>query len=77
MRWYKVNKFKYVVYDSLDEVPSHITIVKDWREGEVGDWVLTDDECVVQIIRKSTILHCFVKTCCCSIKTNHRVFLVE
>ena len=43
MRWYKVNKFKYVVYDSMEEVPSHITVVKDWRDGQIGDWILTDD----------------------------------
>ena len=55
MRYYKVNKFKYVVYDSLDEVPSHINVIQNWREGEIGDWVLTDDECIIQILRKGTM----------------------
>ena len=52
MRWYKVNKFKYVVYDSMDEVPPHIEVIKDWRKGNVDEWVLTDDECIVQVLRK-------------------------
>ena len=55
MRWYKVNKFKYVVYDSIDEVPPHISIVKDWRKGEIGSWILTDDECILQVLRKGTM----------------------
>ena len=52
MRWYKVNKFTYVVYDSMDEVPPHIEVIKDWRKGNVDEWVLTDDECIVQVLRK-------------------------
>ena len=52
MRWYKVNKFKYIVYESLDEVPPHINVIDNWREGEIGDWVLTDDECIIQVLRK-------------------------
>ena len=40
MRSYKVN----------------ITIVKNWRNGTIGDWVLTDDECVIQVIRKGSML---------------------
>ena len=55
MRWYKVNKFKYVVYDSMEEVPSHITVVKDWRDGQIGDWILTDDECILQVLRRGSM----------------------
>ncbi len=56
MRSYKVNRVLHTVYDSVDEVPGNITIVKNWRNGTIGDWVLTDDECVIQVIRKGSML---------------------
>tara|TARA_Y100000592_G_scaffold100388_1_gene180256 strand:+ start:5294 stop:6016 length:723 start_codon:yes stop_codon:yes gene_type:complete len=56
MRNYKANKVMHVVYDSIEEVPGNISIVKDWRNGDIGDWVLTDDECVIQIIRKGKMV---------------------
>ena len=51
MRYYKVNNINYTVFDNIDEVPDHITYIKDWRKGQLNDWVLADDDCVIQIIR--------------------------
>jgi hypothetical protein len=56
MRNYKVNRIKHTVYDSMDEVPPNIKVVKDWRKGDIGDWILTDDDCIIQILRKGTML---------------------
>ena len=56
MRTYRVNKVLHTVYDSKDEVPSNIRITDNWRNGDIGDWVLTDDECIIQIIRKGNML---------------------
>ena len=56
MRHYKVKGIKHTVYDAQIEVPPHVKIVKDWRKGNIGDWVLTDDECIVQILRKGSML---------------------
>ncbi len=56
MRSYKANKVLHTVYDSIEEVPGNISIVKDWRNGDIGDWVLTDDDCVIQIIRKGKMI---------------------
>ena len=56
MRNYKVKGIKHTVYDAESEVPPHINIVKDWRIGNIGDWVLADDECVIQILRKGVML---------------------
>ena len=56
MRTYKVNKIEHTVFDSLDEVPSDVHYLSDWREGCVGDWVKADDECIIQILRKGTML---------------------
>ena len=56
MRNYKVNGIKHIVYDVEKEVPSHINIVSDWRIASLNDWVLTDDKCIIQILRKGTMV---------------------
>ena len=56
MRTYKVNKINHIVYDTISEVPPNIKINKEWRTGNIGDWVITDDDCVIQILRKGTML---------------------
>lgn len=56
MRYYKVKGIKHTVYESKREVPPHVNIVNNWRMGNVGEWVLTDDECVIQILRKGAML---------------------
>lgn len=43
------------VYDSLEEFREAYpdeSIVEDWRNAKEGDWVWTDDGCVVQILRR-------------------------
>ena len=56
MRSYKVNKVNHIVYDTVSEVPPKIIIHKDWRKANIGDWVLADDESVIQILRKGSML---------------------
>ena len=56
MRVYKVNKIEHTVFDSADEVPKELKYLKDWRDGSIGDWVLTDDGCILQVLRKGTML---------------------
>ena len=56
MRYYKVKGIKHTVYETKSEVPPHIKIVSNWRMGNVDDWVLADDESVIQILRKGTML---------------------
>ena len=51
MKKHKVKNKFHVVYE-LAEVPRHIEYRKDWKNAEIGDWVATDDEHVVQILRK-------------------------
>ena len=55
MRHYTVNNVQYVVYESEDELPPKISPVKDWRKGGLFDWVLADDGCYIQILRKGTM----------------------
>jgi hypothetical protein len=40
----------YLVYTRQEAEVEGLSFRADWREGEVGEWVLTDDEFVVQII---------------------------
>ncbi len=37
------------------------TLVKDWRDGEKNDWVLTDDKKVTQILNKKTMKNTSIK----------------
>ena len=55
MRHYRVNKIEHTVFDNLDEVPGDIDYLYNWRHGHLGDWVATDDECVIQILREGTM----------------------
>ena len=56
MRKYRVNKIDHIVYDIESEVPPKIYIHRDWRKANIGDWVLADDEPVIQILRKGSML---------------------
>ena len=56
MRHYKVNKINHTVFDSFEEVPADISYLREWRDGRISDWVLTDDGCVIQILREGTML---------------------
>ena len=55
MRHYTVNNAQYVVYESEDELPPDVYPIKDWRKGGLFDWVLADDGCFIQILRKGTM----------------------
>ena len=56
MRYYKVKGIKHTVYETESEVPSHINIIRDWRKGNIDDWVLADDESVIQVLRKGVMM---------------------
>lgn len=56
MREYKVSTQMHIVYDEIDEVPSNLTVLQDWRVAAIGDWVLADDGGVIQILRKGKML---------------------
>ena len=51
MRTHTVKDRNHTVYDSLDEVPQHIQLIDNWRKGDIGDWVQSDDGCIIQILR--------------------------
>ena len=53
MRTYKIKKIEHHVYEHLLELPEDIKYLSDWRKAEIGDWVLADDGCIIQILRKN------------------------
>ena len=48
---YTLKDQSHKVYESSAELPDDITYLDDWREGDIGDWVLADDGCIIQILR--------------------------
>tara|TARA_X000001382_G_scaffold129622_2_gene122110 strand:- start:384 stop:1127 length:744 start_codon:yes stop_codon:yes gene_type:complete len=56
MRFYKVNGINHRVYEPDDEMPLDLLVLKDWRCAQVGEWVMADDGCVIQILRKGKML---------------------
>jgi hypothetical protein len=56
VRVYKVNGIDHKIYEPDDEMPSDVSVLSDWRIGQVGEWVMADDECVIQILRRGSML---------------------
>ena len=48
MRSYTIKKIEH-------HVPQDLVYLKDWRQAEIGDWVLADDACVIQVLRKNAL----------------------
>ena len=49
---------RHYLYDNLNEFKAFvqdIAVIEDWRQGMEGDWILTDDECVCQVLKRSKI----------------------
>ena len=55
MRIYKVNGVEHKVFDPGDPMPEGLIVQSNWRKGNVGDWVRTDDDCVIEVLRKGTM----------------------
>ena len=56
MRAYKVSGIAHRVYEPDDILPENMVVVEDWRDGHIGDWVKTADDCVIQILRSGSML---------------------
>ena len=56
MRFYRVNGIEHCVYDAGDDVPKDLIIQSNWRDGQIGDWIKTDDDCVLEVLRRGKML---------------------
>ena len=64
MRQYKVKGKQHRIYEPGDALPDHIMPRKDWKEARVGDWVVADDGCIIQILRRGVLgRHKTIGTC--------------
>ena len=44
------------MYEPNDPLPKNLNVVEDWRDGHIGDGVLADDDCVIQVLRRGQML---------------------
>ena len=54
MEFREIKKIKHYVYDSLNEfktIHKDKEIVKDWRKGNKGDWIISDDNRILQLLK--------------------------
>jgi hypothetical protein len=55
MRVYRVNGIEHKVYDPDDPIPDRLIVQSNWREGKAGEWVKSDDDCVIQVLRRGSM----------------------
>ena len=54
MEYREIKRVKHYVYDDIEEFPhKDVEPVKNWREGKQGDWVYSDDNRIVQLLKVS------------------------
>ena len=56
MRIYRVNKIDHKVYEDGDPLPEGLIVQSDWREGQIGEWIKTDDDCVLEVLRRGKMM---------------------
>ena len=44
------------MYEPEDKLPQNLKVIEDWKSGHLGDWVRTDDDCVIQVLRRGRML---------------------
>ena len=55
VRFYKVNGIDHTVYDPEDSIPDQIIPI-GWRNGYPGDWIKADDDCIIQVLRRGSMV---------------------
>ena len=75
-----INEINYYLYDNIDEFRAFghkEDVIADWRIGNKGDWILTDDGCICQILFKGKLKNkTSIRTVCGSFinsRKNHRI----
>jgi hypothetical protein len=56
LRSYKVNGSYHCVFEEASELPDDVKPLDNWRFGQVGDWVIADDNCIIQILRRGEMI---------------------
>lgn len=61
----KIKNKEYFIFESEEEFEHHFELrnlpvpelVRDWKDGQEGDWVVSDDGNIIQIIRRGELNH--------------------
>jgi hypothetical protein len=85
----EIKGISYYIFENISEFKAlgparmirNLEVVDNWRKAKEGDWVLTDDDCVVQIIKKFNMKNNvgkkedFVRTICgtCKVSKNSKM----
>jgi len=51
-----VNGIEHEVYDPEDQIKNGLVVIENWRDSRIGDWVKTDDDCIIQVLRKGQMV---------------------
>ena len=86
MDFKKIKGKENYIYDNIDEFNAfcpNLKVVGSWRKGNEGDWVFTDDDFIVQILKKSKIAHpsyknprTYIRTICGSYIVEQKTHLI-
>jgi hypothetical protein len=57
LRQYTIGSNTHPVFEEVEEIPSDIKIIENWRNAEVGDWMRADDGNIIQALRVNTVLN--------------------
>ena len=47
-----MNTIDHTVYEPDDTTPENLIIQSNWRDGQVGEWVKADDDCIIEVLRR-------------------------
>ena len=75
-----IKKKHHYLYDNIEEFNALCadgTISGDWRKGNEGDWVLTDDGYVLEILKKSKMSHPSYKNLRTYVRTVCGSYIIE
>ena len=72
-----IKDINYYLYDNIDEFRAFghkEDVITDWRKGNEGDWILTDDGFICQILKKGTTgkRGIYIRTVCGSFMSSQK-----
>jgi len=56
MRFYRVNRIDHTIYEPGDTLPDGLIVQSNWREGRIGEWIKTDDDCILEVLRRGKMI---------------------
>ena len=54
----KINKINHPIYENIGEFKKYnpgVDVIKDWRDGTEGSWIVSDDGQVCQVLKRAEL----------------------